>query len=311
MTRATDGTGEVAGGLGVKVISGRPLPPGWAGKVWAMAQGAEAAGEPEYLLFTDADITYEPGVVSDLVGSAGGRALVSQMALLRCGTFAEKLLIPAFVYFFAKLYPFRRVNSGRAAAAAGGCMLVRRSALAEAGGLAAIRGARIDDVALGTLLTRAGNSCWLGFTRKVTSIRQYTGLAPIWDMVARSAYTQLRYSPVMLTGTVIGLAWLYLLPPAATVAGIALLAAGTARAGWLAGAGIAGWAIMSATYLPMLRLNRLSPARAPGLPLIAALYSGMTISSGWRHHAGRGGEWKGRYSNASGEGQAQTRLRSP
>ena len=315
---STDGTGDVARTLGATVISGTPLPVGWAGKVWAMAQGVEAAGEPEYLLFTDADIAYEPGVLRDLVASAGDRALVSQMALLRCDTFAERLLIPAFVYFFAKLYPFRRVNRGRAAAAAGGCMLVRRSALADAGGLAGISGARIDDVALGTLLARAGSSCWLGFTAKVRSIRAYEGMAPIWDMVARSAYTQLRYSPVALIGTVAGLAWLYLLPPAATVAGIVLVTAGVARAGWLAGAGIAAWAIMSATYLPMLRLNRLFPARAPSLPLIAALYAGMTISSGWRHYAGRGGEWKGRYSNAgsayskdAGAGQAQTRLRSP
>ncbi|HUC59242.1 MAG TPA: glycosyltransferase [Streptosporangiaceae bacterium] len=299
--QSEDGTGEVACGLGVKVVSGSAPPAGWAGKVWAMAQGVEAAGDSEYLLFTDADIAYEPGVVRELVASAGDRAMVSQMALLRCDTAAERLLIPAFVYFFAKLYPFRRVNRGRTAAAAGGCMLVRRSALTSAGGLAAIAGARIDDVALGTLLARAGNEIWLGFTTKVRSMRQYTSVAPVWDMVARSAYTQLRYSPLALAGTVIGLAWLYLLPPAATVAGIVLLNP------WLAGAGAVAWAIMSATYLPMLRLSGLSAGRAPSLPLIAALYSGMTISSGWRHHAGRGGEWKGRYSNASGDGQAQTR----
>jgi hopene-associated glycosyltransferase HpnB len=308
---SSDGTGEIASGLGAAVVSGSAPPAGWAGKVHAMAQGAEAAGEPEYLLFTDADIAYEPGVVRELVASAGDRALVSQMALLRCETFAERLLIPAFVYFFALLYPFRRVNQGRAAAAAGGCMLVRRSALAAAGGLAVIAGARIDDVALGTLLARAGNSIWLGFTRQVRSVRPYAGVAPIWDMVARSAYTQLGYSPFALAGTVIGLAWLYVLPPVAAVAGVALVSP------WLAGTGLAAWAVMSVTYLPVLRLNRLSPARAPSLPLIAVLYSAMTISSGWRHQAGRGGEWKGRYSDgsahskASGGGQAQTRLRSP
>jgi hopene-associated glycosyltransferase HpnB len=303
---STDGTGAIATGLGagagsgceLKVISGRPPPPGWAGKVWAMAQGAESASAPEYILFTDADIAYAPGVVAELVAAAQGNdvALVSQMALLRCQEPPERLLIPAFVYFFAMLYPFRRVNTGRVGAAAGGCMLVKREALAAAGGLSQISGARIDDVALGTLLKRAGSGCWLGFTRKVISIRKYSRVAPIWDMVARSAYTQLRYSPFALIGTVIGLAWLYLLPPAATVAGLALL--GTPRAGglaWiLAATAAAAWAIMSVTYLPMLRLNSLSPLRAPSLPLIAALYCGMTISSGWRHHAGRGGEWKGR-----------------
>jgi hopene-associated glycosyltransferase HpnB len=301
-----DGTAAVATALGagagneLKVISGSPPPPGWAGKVWAMAQGLEAAGAPEYVLFTDADIAYAPGVVAELVAAARGNdlALVSQMALLRCQTPPERLLIPAFVYFFAKLYPFRRVNAGRAAAAAGGCMLVARAALAAAGGLSQISGARIDDVALGTLLKRAGSGCWLGFTSKVISIRKYSQVAPIWDMVARSAYTQLRYSPFALIGTVIGLAWLYLLPPAATVAGLALL--GTPLAGWLAGTGAAAWAIMSATYLPVLRLDSLSPLRAPSLPLIAALYCGMTISSGWRHYSGRGGEWKGRIPGAAG-----------
>jgi hopene-associated glycosyltransferase HpnB len=306
---SSDGTAAAATRLGagagweLKVISGSPPPPNWAGKVWAMAQGLDAAGAPEYVLFTDADIGYEPAVVTELVAAAAGNdlALVSQMALLRCQATPERLLIPAFVYFFAMLYPFRRVNAGRVGAAAGGCMLVKREALAAAGGLSQISGARIDDVALGTLLKRAGSGCWLGFTRKVISIRKYSRVAPIWDMVARSAYTQLRYSPFALLGTVIGLAWLYLLPPAATVAGLGLL--GTPRPGWLAwilaATGAAAWAIMSVTYLPMLRLNSLSPLRAPSLPLIAALYCGMTISSGWRHHAGRGGEWKGRIPKAA------------
>jgi hopene-associated glycosyltransferase HpnB len=311
---SSDGTAAVATGLGagagweLKVISGSPPPPAragqvWAGKVWAMAQGLDAAGAPEYVLFTDADIGYEPGVVAELVAAAAGNdlALVSQMALLRCQAPPERLLVPAFVYFFAMLYPFRRVNTGRVGAAAGGCMLVKREALAAAGGLSQISGARIDDVALGTLLKRVGSGCWLGFTRKVISIRKYSRVAPIWDMVARSAYTQLRYSPFALIGTVIGLAWLYLLPPAATVAGLALLGTPlTGRLAWiLAATGAAAWAIMSVTYLPMLRLNSLSPLRAPSLPLIAALYCGMTISSGWRHHTGRGGEWKGRIPKAA------------
>ena len=295
---STDGTSDVAKRLDrqdrLTIISGAPLPAGWAGKVWAMSQGFAAAGDAEYVLFTDADIGYAPGTLRALVASAGDRAIVSQMALLRCTATAEKLLIPAFVYFFAKLYPFRRVNRGRAGAAAGGCMLVRRDALRAAGGLDAIAGARIDDVALGALLKRAGYRCWLGFTTDVTSRREYPTIRPVWDMVARSAYIQLGYSPAALAGTVLGLAWLYLLPPAAALAGLGLLAAGEPRAGWLTAAGFTAWAIMSATYLPMLRLNRLSPARAPSLPLLAALYSAMTISSAWRHYRGRGGEWKGR-----------------
>lgn len=299
---SADGTPDVAARLDqagrLKVISGSPTPPGWAGKVWAMAQGVQVAGDPEYLLFTDADISYAPGVLGELVASASDRALVSQMALLRSDAPAERLLIPAFVYFFAQLYPFRRVNSrrSRVAAAAGGCMLVRREALAAAGGLDRIKGARIDDVALGALLKRAGNDCWLGLATEVTSRRAY-GLTDVWDMVARSAYTQLRYSPAALVGTVIGLVWLYLAPPAASAAGLALLAAGavpTWQAAVLAVVGVAAWAIMSVTYVPLLRLSRLSPLRAPTLPLIAALYAAMTITSAWRHRRGRGGAWKGR-----------------
>jgi len=312
---STDGTAQVAAALGqalpgqdqgrppartVRVVAGSPTPAGWAGKVWAMAQGLRAAPDAEYILFTDADIGYRAGTVAALVraAEADDRVLVSQMALLRADTGWERLLVPAFVYFFAMLYPFRLVNrpGARTAAAAGGCMLVRRQALEAAGGLDRIRGARIDDVALGGLLkgAAAGNRCWLGLTTAISSQRPYPRLAQLWDMVARSAYTQLRYSPAALAGTVAGLLWLYLLPPAAAVAGLAGLAAGVGAAGWLAAAGLAGWAIMSVTYLPMLRLYLLSPLRAPSLPLIAVMYAGMTIDSARRHHRGRGGEWKGR-----------------
>jgi hopene-associated glycosyltransferase HpnB len=285
-------------GRQLRVVAGQPLPPGWAGKVWAMSQGVAAAGDTDYLLFTDADIAYAADAVTGLVRSAADeqRGLVSQMALLRADTGWERVLVPAFVYFFAQLYPFRRVNgTGRTAAAAGGCMLVRREVLAAAGGLAEISGARIDDVALGRLLKRAGARTWLGLTTAVTSTRPYDRLADLWNMVARSAYTQLRYSPAAVIGTVLGLAWLYLLPPAAGLAGLAWGAAGGgSTAWWLAAAGLAGWALMSVSYLPMLRLYRLSPLRAPGLPLIAAMYAAMTADSARRHHAGRGGEWKGR-----------------
>jgi hopene-associated glycosyltransferase HpnB len=281
---------------GLRIVGGAPLPAGWAGKVWAMSQGVAAAGDTDYLLFTDADIAYGTGALSSLVRSAGDRGMVSQMALLRADTGWERVLVPAFVYFFAQLYPFRRVNGrGRTAAAAGGCMLVRRDTLEAAGGLAGIRGARIDDVALGQLLKRAGARTWLGLTTSVTSTRPYDHLADLWNMVARSAYTQLRYSPAAVIGTVLGLAWLYLLPPAAAIAGLAWVAAGGgSTAWWLAATGLAAWALMTASYLPMLRLYRLSPLRAPGLPLIAAMYAAMTADSARRHHAGRGGEWKGR-----------------
>jgi hopene-associated glycosyltransferase HpnB len=293
-------------GRELRVICGSATPSGWAGKVWAMAQGLRAAGDADYVLFTDADIEYQPGTLTALVRAAqsGDRVLVSQMALLRAESGWERVLVPAFVYFFAQLYPFRRVNrpGGRTAAAAGGCMLVLRRALAAAGGLDRIRGARIDDVALGRLLKRrpTAGRCWLGLTTEVRSLREYPRLAQMWDMIARSAYTQLRYSLAALAGTVIGLLWLYLLPPAAALAGLAGRAAGAGGlTGWLAAAGLAGWAMMTISYLPMLRLYGLSPLRAPFLPLIAAMYAAMTVDSARRHHRGRGGEWKGRTIPAS------------
>jgi hopene-associated glycosyltransferase HpnB len=324
---STDGTAEVAAALGpepgrpgraLRVLAGAPLPPGWAGKVWAMAQGLDAAREdgarPGYVLFTDADIAWHQGALRDLVraAEAGDRDLVSQMALLRTATGWERVVIPAFVYFFAQLYPFRRVNSprSRTAAAAGGCMLVRREALERSGGLAPIRGARIDDVALGQVIKGQRGRCWLGLSTEVVSVRPYPRLADLWQMVARSAYIQLRYSPWLLAGTVAGLAFIYLLPPAGAITGLAALAVGAAGAGGAGGAasaagaagaaaaGLAGWALMSLTYLPMLRLYRLSPLRAPGLPLIALLYTAMTVDSARRHYAGRGAEWKGRTDRA-------------
>jgi hopene-associated glycosyltransferase HpnB len=294
-------SGPAPGDRELAVVAARRTPEGWAGKVWAMSEGvAAAASGTGYYLFTDADIAFQPGTLTALARAAAGGevALVSQMARLRTGNRWEKLLVPAFVYFFAQLYPFPRVSRprSRTAAAAGGCMLVRADALLAAGGLAAVAGARIDDVALGGLLKRAGGRCWLGLSTDVLSLRPYERLGDIWDMVARSAYTQLRYSLLLTAGVVIGLAWLYLLPPVAAIAGVAALAAGSGNGpvAWLAGAGLAGWLLMSVTYIPMLRLYRLSPLRAPSLPLIAAMYAAMTADSARRHHRGRGGEWKGR-----------------
>ena len=313
---STDGTAEVAAALApgpgrpgraLRVLAGAPLPPGWAGKVWAMAQGlaharAGAGDDEGYVLFTDADIAWHQGALRDLVRAAedGDRDLVSQMALLRTATGWERVVVPAFVYFFAQLYPFARVNSprSRTAAAAGGCMLVRREALARSGGLAPIRGARIDDVALGQVIKGQRGRCWLGLSTEVVSVRPYPRLADLWQMVARSAYIQLRYSPWLLAGTVAGLAFLYLLPPAGALTGLAALAANAGGTTEAAAAGLAGWALMSLTYLPMLRLYRLSPWRAPSLPLIALLYSAMTVDSARRHYAGAGAEWKGRTDRA-------------
>ena len=306
---SSDGTAAVAEALGqvhdaaLKVIRGEPLAAGWAGKVWAMAQGVAAAGECDYLLFTDADIAFGPGTVGALVRAAvaDDRALVSQMALLRADTGWERWIVPAFVYFFAQLYPFRRIGrpGARTAAAAGGCMLVRRTVLAAAGGLGRIGDARIDDIALARLLKRppVAARCWLGFTTDVRSRRPYPRFAELWGMVARSAYTQLRYSPPLLVAVLAGLTWLYLLPPVAGLAGLAALAAGAGpgpAVAWCTAAGLTGWFLQSVSYLPVLRLYRLSWLRAPGLPLAALLYAGMTADSARRYHSGRGGVWKGR-----------------
>ena len=305
---SSDGTGEVAAriaagaGRPLRVISGTPPPDGerWAGKVWAMAQGLSAAGASDYVLFTDADIAWEtPDTLRRLVAAAEGddRDLVSQMALLRTATGWERVVVPAFVYFFAQLYPFRRVGvpGSRTAAAAGGCMLIRRGALEAAGGLAPIRGALIDDVALGRLIKGQRGRTWLGLSRQVVSVRPYPGLASLWQMVARSAYTQLRLSPVVLAWTLLGLLFLYALPPAGAITGlVAVLAGGDGAAALALGAGLAAWVLMSLSYLPMLRLYRLSPLRAPGLPLVALLYAAMTADSARRHYTGRGAEWRGR-----------------
>ena len=316
-----DGTGAIAAELGEKaardggvpltVVKGEPRPDGWAGKVWAMAQGlAAAAGTgaagtaggpaPDYVLFTDADIAWSPAALRELVrgAQADDRALVSQMALLRAETRWERVIVPAFVYFFAQLYPFRRVNDPKSAtaAAAGGCMLVRTSALKAAGGLERVRGALIDDVALGSLLKKHGNRTWLGLTTDIRSARPYPSLASLWHMIARSAYVQLRYNPLLLAGTIAGLLLLYVAPPAGVLAALIGAAAGdTSLPVAVAGiAGLAGWALMTASYVPMLRLYRLSALRAPGLPLIAVLYAAMTADSARRHYSGRAVPWRGR-----------------
>jgi hopene-associated glycosyltransferase HpnB len=310
-----DGTADVAAELGEKaardgggpltVVPGRPRPDGWAGKVWAMSQGLAAvvdtgSAAAAYVLFTDADIFWTPTALRDLVRAAedDDRALVSQMALLRAETAWERVIVPAFVYFFAQLYPFKKVNNpkSRTSAGAGGCMLIRAEALERAGGLEPMRGALIDDVALGTLLKKGGNRIWLGLTTDIRSDRPYPSLGSLWHMIARSAYVQLRYNPALLAGTLVGLLLLYAVPPAGVIAALIAVAVGsTGAAVAVTGiAGLLGWALMTASYLPMLRFYRLSPLRAPALPLIALLYAAMTADSARRHYSGRAVSWRGR-----------------
>ena len=266
----------------------------------AIGSDAAIAGTAKYVLFTDADIAWAPTALRDLVRAAedDDRVLVSQMALLRAATAWERVIVPAFVYFFAQLYPFRKVNNpkSRTSAGAGGCMLIRVGALERAGGLEPMKGALIDDVALGTLLKKHGNRIWLGLTTDIRSARPYPNLASLWHMIARSAYVQLRYNPALLAGTLAGLLLLYAVPPAGVIVALIAVAVGaTGSAVAVTGiAGLLGWALMTASYLPMLRFYRLSPLRAPALPLIAILYAGMTADSARRHYSGRAVSWRGR-----------------
>jgi hopene-associated glycosyltransferase HpnB len=273
------------------VIAGRPLPTGWTGKLWAQNQGVEFAGSmpdaPDYLLLTDADIAFAPGAVTSLVARSqkDGLVLNSLMVKLRCKSFAERMFVPAFVFFFQMLYPFAWANDPRrnTAAAAGGCMLVRPATLREAGGLAAIRGALIDDCTLAKLL-KAHGPIAVALTERAHSLRAYPSIGDVRRMVSRSAYAQLHYSPALLAGTIVGLGLTYLAPVALTV-----LAAGYAQF-----AGIFAWALMVLAFRPILRFYRLSWLWAPALPAIAAIYMAFTLDSAYQHARGRGGMWKGR-----------------
>ncbi|MCS0603863.1 glycosyltransferase [Streptomyces sp. LP11] len=298
---STDGTGELArelsrrhGGLPLTVGSPGEPPAGWTGKLWAVRHGIALARarEPEFLLLTDADIAHTPDSLRELVAAAGtgGFDVVSQMARLRVDSLWERLVVPAFVYFFAQLYPFRRIGraGARTAAAAGGCVLLR-AAMAERARLPdAIRHAVIDDVALARAVKGAGGRVWLGLADKVDSVRPYPRLHDLWRMVSRSAYAQLRHSPPLLVGTVAGLVLVYLVPPAALVAGVAAGGPATAVLGTLA------WAVMTGTYVPMLRYYRQPLWLAPLLPFTAFLYLLMTVDSAVQHYRGRGAAWKGR-----------------
>jgi hopene-associated glycosyltransferase HpnB len=282
------------------LLTAPPPAPGWTGKLNALQCGVAAAdaAKVDLLLLTDADIAHHPSSARQLVATAlaDDRDLVSLMALLRTQTSWERTLVPAFVYFFAQLYPFRRVArpGGWTAAAAGGCVLLRPAALQRAGGLPRIRGELIDDVALGRLLKRAGARTWLGFTSKlpeVRSVRPYPQLADLWTMVTRTAYTQLRHSPVLLAGTIAALGLVYVVPPVAGLTGL------LRRSPLPAVAGLGGWAAMAITQAPVLRLYGLSPLRGITLPAVATLYAAMTVDSARRHATGRGDAWKGRVAN--------------
>jgi hopene-associated glycosyltransferase HpnB len=304
---STDGTGELIAAKwpDVEVVSPGERPPGWAGKLWALHGGIAAAGPAEFLLLTDADIVHAPDSLTRLVrlAQARGLDLVSQMARLHARTAWERLMVPAFVYFFAMLYPMRWVNrdGARTAAAAGGCDLVRRTALERAGGIEAIRGAVIDDVALGTAVKRSGGRLFLGLADGVTSVRAYPTLSSLWRMVARSAYTQLRYSPLQLAGTVLALSLVFLLPVASTVVGIV----GDPS---LAAIGAATWLLMAVTYAPMLRYYGQPAVAAFLLPFTTLLYLAMTVDSARRHYQGRGAAWKGRtYALGNNGGQGSDR----
>jgi hopene-associated glycosyltransferase HpnB len=268
------------------ILRGAPRPAGWAGKLWAVHQGVTATSEPLVLL-TDADIEHAPTHLATLVAKQQrtGCDLVSEMVRLNTETAAERALIPAFVYFFQLLYPFARANDplNATAAAAGGTMLVTRDALDRISGIPAIADRLIDDCALAAKVKQGGR-IWLGHSDLARSIRPYPGPASIWAMIARSAYVQLRHSPLLLLGTTLGLGLIFLAPP-----GFALLGHGNERA-----AGILAWAAMAASFLPTLQRYGRSRAWAPFLPLIALFYMAATLGAAWRHHSGRGVAWKGR-----------------
>lgn len=302
---STDGTAdagreaasEARAGERLTVIGGAAPPPGWMGKVFAMSEGfrqtMERSDPPAYVLFTDADISYQSAdSLERLVRGAETRGLVlaSLMVKLRCESISERLLIPAFVFFFSMLYPFPWVNDVKraTAGAAGGCMLVRREALAAAGGLERIKGALIDDCALGAVMKEQG-PIWLGLTDRVESIRPYLGIADIGRMVSRSAYAELRFSPWRLLGTLAGMTVTYLAPPL-----LGLFASGYAQV-----IGGAAWLLMAISFQPTLRLYRRSPLWGFALPVIAAFYAVFTFQSAVQHWRGRGGAWKGRFQNAS------------
>jgi hopene-associated glycosyltransferase HpnB len=285
--KASIGSG---GASRLQVISAPDLAPGWTGKLWALNSGVAAAenSSTEFFWFTDADVVHAPDTLRRLVARAqhGNLDLTSLMVLLESRTLAERLLIPAFLYFFLMLYPPRWIASPRAktAGAAGGCILLRRTALKRIGGLASIRNEIIDDCSLARAVKRSGGEIWMGLTRASRSLRSYSGFAEIRDVIARTAFTQLRYSALQLLGTLIGLVITFLVPVALTFAPNPRI--------WLPA--LLAWCFMTASFLPTITFYRLGPLWAPTLPLSAIFYSYATLLSAVRYRQGRGAQWKGR-----------------
>jgi hopene-associated glycosyltransferase HpnB len=287
---STDQTAALARALNdprLTIISGAPRPPGFSGKLWAVHQGVAEAADADLILLTDADIVHDPAHLRCLVARIQryDLDLVSEMVRLACDSWAERALVPAFVYFFQLLYPFAWVNNGMkaTAAAAGGTVLIRSRALRRIGGIEAIMGDLIDDVALATAV-KAGGPIWLGHATMARSVRPYPHAADIWRMIARTAYVQLRFSPLLLLATIAGMIVVWLVPPAS-----ALFGHGTAR--WC---GLTAWLLQAMSYWPTLRRFDRSPLWAPFLPLVAAFYMAATIASAVNHSFGQGVAWKGR-----------------
>lgn len=294
---STDGTGEIARAITdprLTVVAGAPRPAGWSGKLWAVSQGVVEAGDAELVLLTDADIIHDPAHLSSLVSriERSNLDMVSEMVRLACDSWAERALVPAFVFFFQLLYPFAWVNDGlkATAAAAGGTILIRRRALRRIGGIESVREALIDDVALAAAV-KTGGQIWLGHSDLARSVRPYPSVADIWRMIARTAFVQLRYSLAILVATTAGMALVWLLPPALALFGHGL-------AFWC---GLAAWLMLAGSYVPTLRRFNRSLAWAPLLPLVAAFYMAATIGSAANHYLGRGVAWKGRaYQGSAG-----------
>ena len=290
---SSDGTAEIAQTGSpdrLTVVPVSDLPQGWTGKLWAISEGLNAAGSfnADYYLFTDADIVHSPGNLSALVARAesAGLDLVSYMVQLRCRSFAERALIPAFVFFFFMLYPPAWIakRERKTAGAAGGCILIRAAALHRIGGIASIRSELIDDCALAARVKHSGGRIWLEPTSRTASIRDYQTFGEVGAMISRTAFTQLRHSALLLAGTIAGLAITYLAPPLLLVSGNSIAAAFAA----------ASWLLMSFAFLPAVRFYGLSPLWAITLPAIAVFYMGATVRSAVQYWTGRGGQWKGR-----------------
>jgi hopene-associated glycosyltransferase HpnB len=274
--------------LRVERASARPQ--GWTGKLWALHAGVASSERetPNFFWFTDADITHAPDTLRRLVAQAKQHNLdlASLMVLLRAKTFPERALIPAFLYFFLMLYPPRWIADEelRTAGAAGGCVLLKREAFARIGGFEAIRGEVIDDCALAKAVKNSRGRVWMGTTRRSESLREYRTFAEIRDLIARTAFTQLRYSSFLLAGTVLAMILTYVAP-------VALLFSHDFSARILGGT---AWALMPISFAPTIRYYRLSPTWVPFLPLAALFYTYATCVSAARFWLGHGGQWKGR-----------------